>query len=52
VKVVANGSKDPDGFISHYMWYYYKIDDPTRIIELKVTPSTVPYIIFSLPRIP
>lgn len=49
VKVTANNSKDKDGSISQYIWYYYKKDDPTRQLELKSSPSTVPYTHFSIP---
>lgn len=48
VKVTANNSKDKDGTISQYIWYYYKKDDPTRQLELKSSPSTVPYTHFSI----
>ena len=33
------------------MWYYYNTNDPERILELKVTPGSTPYVYFSLPRI-
>ena len=49
VKVTANNSKDKDWSISQYVWYYYKKDDPTRQLELKSSPSTVPYTHFSIP---
>jgi PKD repeat protein len=49
VKVTANNSKDKDGSISQYIWYYYKKDDPTRQLELKSSPSSVPYMHFSIP---
>jgi hypothetical protein len=49
VKVTANNSKDKDGSISQYIWYYYKKDDPTRQLELKSSPSNVPYTHFSIP---
>jgi hypothetical protein len=52
VKVVAMDSFDPDGTISYYKWYYYYKDDPERILETKITPSTIPYAFFSMPRIP
>jgi hypothetical protein len=48
VKVTANNSKDRDGSISQYIWYYYKKDDPTRQLDIKSTPSSVPYTHFSI----
>ena len=52
VKVSATNAVDPDGFISYFKWYYYYKDDPSRAIETKITPGTIPYVFFSLPRIP
>jgi len=52
VKVQVQDPEDPDGFISYYKRYYYYKDDPTRILETKITPSDVPYAFFSLPRMP
>lgn len=52
VKVSATNSLDPDGFVSYYKWYYYYKDDPSRAIETKITPWTIPYVFFSLPRVP
>lgn len=52
VKVSATAPVDPDGFISYYKWYYYYKDDPTRTIETKITPGNIPYVFFSLARIP
>jgi len=49
VKVTANNSKDKDGTISQYIWYYYKKDDPTRPLGQKNTPSSIPYTHFSIP---
>lgn len=48
--VEAKGSKDPDGFISHYAWYYYETKNPNNIIALKITPSTVPHTTFVIPK--
>ena len=48
VKVTANNAKDMDGSISQYVWYYYKTDDPTKIISIKSTPGNVPYTFFSI----
>lgn len=52
VKVSATNAKDADGFISYFKWYYYYKDDPSRIIETKITPGDIAYAFFSLPRIP
>lgn len=52
VKVSVTNPLDPDGFISYYKWYYYYKDDPTRQIEMKITPSDIPYVFFSLPKMP
>lgn len=52
VKVLATNAIDSDGFISYFKRYYYYKDDPTRAIETKITPWTIPYVFFSLPRIP
>lgn len=48
VKVTANNPKDSDGTVSQYVWYYYKADDPTRMIEIKSTPGNVPYTHFTI----
>ncbi|MCX6825204.1 MAG: PKD domain-containing protein [candidate division SR1 bacterium] len=52
VKVAATNAIDPDGFISYFKWYYYYKDDPTRTLETKITPGNIPYVFFSLPRVP
>ncbi len=52
VKVTATNPIDSDGFISHFKRYYYYKDDPSRPIETKITPGTIPYVFFSLPRVP
>lgn len=48
VKVNAIWPKDNDGFITQYVWYYYKKDDPSRKIELKPTPANTPSAYFSI----
>lgn len=48
VKVTANNPKDRDWVISQFVWYYYKADDPTRIIDMRSTPSNVPYTHFTI----
>ncbi len=52
VKVSATNAIDPDGFISYFKRYYYYKDDPSRSLETKITPGNIPYVFFSLPRIP
>jgi len=52
VKLSATNPVDSDGFISYFKWYYYYKDDPSRPLETKITPGTIPYVFFSLPRIP
>lgn len=52
VKIAASWTKDLDWAISYYTWYYYKTDDPTRLLEVKITPANVPYVVFSMQRIP
>jgi len=52
VKVVARDPKDPDGQISYFKWYYYDETNPDNLIDVKITPGNIPYVIFSVPRIP
>lgn len=52
VKVSATWVKDSDWYVSHFVWYYYAKEDPTRLLEVKITPANVPYAIFALSRIP
>jgi len=52
VKVTAMNPVDSDWFVSYYKWYYYYKDDPSRQLEVKVTPSDIPYVFFSLPKMP
>jgi len=51
VKVIANTNQpvDSDGTLSYYTRYYYKKENPTRLLEIKVTPSSINYVFFSLP---
>lgn len=51
-KVTANWYADPDWYISYYQWYYYKTDDPSRLLEVKITPAAVPYTFFAVPKVP
>ena len=48
IKVNAVGPKDNDGFITQYIWYYYKKDDPSRKLELKPTPANSPNTFFTI----
>lgn len=52
VKVQATNSTDDDGFVSYFKRYYYYKDDPTRLLETKITPGDINYAYFSLPKIP
>lgn len=52
VRVNAVNPIDKDWYVSFYKRYYYRKDDPTRYLERKVTPSSVPYVYFSLPKMP
>jgi hypothetical protein len=49
---MAMNPKDPDGFISYFKRYYAYKNDPERYLEMKITPGTIPYAFFSLPRVP
>lgn len=48
IKITANSAKDTDGSISQFIWYYYKADDPTRILHMESTTAHVPYNFFSI----
>jgi hypothetical protein len=52
VKVQAMTPQDGDGFISYFKRYYYYKDDPTRLLETKITPGDIEYAYFSLPKTP
>jgi hypothetical protein len=52
VKVTAVNAMDPDGSIAYFKWYYYPKDNPYKILETKITPTTIPYTFFTLPRTP
>lgn len=52
IRLDAVGVRDNDGTISTYRWYYYNVDDPDRILEIKYTPASLPYVYFTLPRLP
>jgi PKD repeat protein len=50
VRLTADNTVDPDGYISYYTWYYYKADDPDRILDLKITPGNTNTVTFALSR--
>ena len=52
IKVIAANAVDPDGIISFFTRYYYHREDPSRILETRITPSNIPYAFFTLPKIP
>jgi hypothetical protein len=41
---------DSDGTISYFKWYYYPKNNPNKLLETKITPGTIPYTFFSVPR--
>ncbi len=51
VKIDAVNALDKDGSISKFKWYYYNVDDPDRLLEIKYTPGNTPFAYFSVPRI-
>ena len=51
VKVTAVNATDPDWSISRLRFYYYNIDDPSRILEYKESWINNPYQYFFIPRI-
>lgn len=50
VRVTAANVRDPDGFINRYVRYYVKANDPENLLDIKYTPASVPYAVFSIPR--
>jgi PKD repeat protein len=52
VKINAQWVSDSDSQISHYIWYYYKKDNPDKMVEIKLTPWNIPYVVFAVPKIP
>ena len=50
VKVTAEGAMDTDGTISYFKWYYYPKSNPNKILDTRITPWTIPYAFFSVPR--
>ena len=51
VKATVLNAKDEDGVVSRLVFYYYNVDDPSRILDIKETWITNPYVYFSVPRI-
>ncbi|MBP7007436.1 hypothetical protein KBB05_01570 [Patescibacteria group bacterium] len=39
-----------DGSISRILWYYYKPDDPDRLLDIKITPGNSNSVNFALSR--
>ena len=50
VKVTADGAMDSDGTISYFKWYYYPKSNPNKLLDTRITPWTIPYAFFSVPR--
>jgi len=50
VRLSAENVGDNDGYISYFTWYYYKSDDPGRILDLKITPGNTNTVTFALSR--
>ena len=50
VRLNANWAIDPDWQISYFSWYYYKTDNPDRILDVKITPWNVPSVTFGLSK--
>lgn len=52
IRIDAVNAVDSDGSIAKYKWFYYNVEDPERILEIKYTPANVPYVFFALDRSP
>lgn len=52
IKVNADNAYDSDGSISYFKRYYYPKDNPNKIIATKISPGTIPYTFFSVPKQP
>ena len=50
VQITAINPIDTDGMISRLVFYYYNVDDPSRILEYKESLIFSPYVYFVLPR--
>ena len=51
VKTEVVDAKDEDGMVSKLLFYYYNVDDPSRILDFKETWITNPYAYFSIPKV-
>lgn len=50
VKVNLENPRDLDGNLSYIARYYYKADDPNRLLDIKVTPGTNYSVNFAISR--
>jgi PKD repeat protein len=50
VRVQVANPRDSDWFLTKFVWYYIKSEDPENLIEVKYTPPGVNHTIFSVPR--
>lgn len=50
VKLQGQNIKDPDWFLSHLVRYYYRVENPERLLEAKVTPGNIQFVNFSIPK--
>jgi hypothetical protein len=50
VRVMAETPIDKDGQISYFTWYYYKSDDPDRLLDIKITPGNTNGVVFNISR--
>ena len=50
IKISAEWAMDTDWTISYYKWYYYPKSNPNKLMDTKITPWTIPYAFFSVPR--
>lgn len=51
IRLDVTNPRDSDWSIVTYKRYYYNVDDPKRRLEIKYTPSTIPYVYFTVPRL-
>ena len=50
VRVAAETPIDKDGQISYFTRYYYKTDDPDRLLDIKITPWNSNWVVFNISR--
>jgi len=50
IRVNIDSPVDLDGSISYIAWYYYKPEDPDRLLDIKVTPGGSNSVNFALSR--